>query len=148
MANILGGNHENYGALRGHLRPQVISDLALGELSYSQIGEKYGVTKQAVGAFYQRYKLDVERQRANMEDKFAGLWIADKMARVAEYQNQAEKIAEKCEGVDWKLSPEWIKVLQSALRSAAEELDDLRTNLNVSGQVSYVVNGVNTEDLS
>lgn len=77
--------------LRGWKLHRVLQDLAVGTKTQLQIADEWGVTQQAISAIAKREAHRVERYRASAEDKFAGLWIADKEARVAELQDDADE---------------------------------------------------------
>lgn len=143
----------NWGILsRGYVKLEVMRLLAAGELSQTQIAEKYGVSPAAMTQFKQRNAEGIEEIRVAMVrgvgDELAGLWIAKKANRISEYQNQIDRIAEKAEAADWKISSEWIKTAQTAIRSVAEELGDLaKSQVTVNGTVHYTVEGVDPEAL-
>lgn len=144
--------HPNYGSIsRGRAKLALIQELALGESSQRQLAEEFGVSQQSICEFAQRFKGEIEARRADQNNKLAGLWIADKANRIAEYEAQVELINQKLisdKGEYQKVSPEWVKAMQAALKSVAEELGDLTKNVNMSGQVKYEIAGVDPEELS
>ena len=143
----------NHGNLtRGHIKLEVMRLLAKGEMTQKAIADRYGVAQPSVFEFKERYAAEIQAIRDAARDKaneeFAGLWVAEKGARISEYQHQIDRIAEKAEAADWKLSPEWIKAAQTALRSVAEELGDLqKSQVTLNGTVHYTVEGVDPEAL-
>lgn len=129
---------------RGWVRHRLIRDFALGEKTGKQLSEQYGVSQTSISAFKKRHGLEIEEVRNNLADEYAGVWVAQKMSRIQEYQVAAEKMAE---GV----SPRNAEVLVSILKAVAEELGQLpaRTQVNVSHEsVTYQVVGINPEDLT
>lgn len=140
---------DNGVARRGHLergwvRHRLIRDMALGEKTGGQLADQYGVSRNSITKFKQRYGLEIEEVRNNLADEYAGVWVAQKMARIQEYQVAAEKMADGA-------SPRNAEVLVTILKAVAEELGQLpaRTQVNVSQeQVVFQVVGINPEDLT
>ena len=128
---------------RGWVRHRLIRDIALGEKTGRELAAQYGVSAPAISLFKKRYLLEIEEVRNNLADEYAGLWVAQKMARIAEYQQAAEKMAEG-------KTPRNAEVLVSILKAVAEELGQLpaRTQVNVSTeQVSYQIVGISPDDI-
>lgn len=130
---------------RGWRKQQMLRDLAEGKMTQSEIGRKYGVSQQRICAVanWTPNKVIIEEIRANLEDKFAGMWIAQKEARVAEYQADADRFANTDD-------PALARVRQAALRNVAEELAQLPNRVTVQHErktVNYTVDGADPEDL-
>ncbi len=128
---------------RGWKKHRLIRDLALAERSQRELAEQYGVSQNAISQFKKRFALEVEEVRDNLADEYAGVWVADKLARIQEYQEAAEKMAAG-------KTPRSTEVLVTILKAVAEELGDLpaRTQTNVSiQQTSYEIVGINPEDI-
>lgn len=128
---------------RGWVKHRLIRDLALGEKNQLQLAEQYGCSQNAISQFKRKHLLEVEDVRNNLADEYAGVWVAQKMARIQEYQVAAEKMAEG-------KSPRNAEVLVSILKAVAEELGQLpaRTQVNVSTeQTVYQIVGVDPEDI-
>jgi hypothetical protein len=109
-------------------------------------------TPQAVGMFAARYKEDIEAKKANLDDEWAGLWIAKKEARVAVLQDMAEDMQAELEDEDYDGSTtEGRRVVMAALRAASEELGQLvsKADLTTKQEVKYSlkVDGLNDSDL-
>jgi len=129
------------------LRRDLIRDLAEGKLTQVELAEKYGVVQSSVSEFKSRHKEEIEAVRNNLEDEFAGIWIANKERRLAELSSDVEHINESELG---KRDPQWAKVKQSALKQAAEELGQIPNRISVQVgdvHVRYEVAGVNLDDL-
>jgi len=74
--------------IRGALRTELVRDLALGELTHEQLGEKYGRSTQAVHMFSARNADEVRLAKqalvADPSDEYAGVAIARKLNRSAD----------------------------------------------------------------
>jgi len=128
---------------RGWVKHRLIRDMALGEKTQRALAAQYGVSQTSISAFKKRYILEIEEVRNNLADEYAGVWVAQKMARIQEYQQAAEKMASGT-------SPRNAEVLVSILKAVAEELGQLpaRTQVNVSSeQTVYQVVGVSVDDI-
>jgi hypothetical protein len=149
---------ENWGALsRGHVKVALIRALATGEKSHRKLAAEHGVSPQAVDQFAERNADRIAAVAADLDNEFAGLWIADKRSRLAEYQAQADYI-EALLNSDQDEEPadgkgrnrvtvsvaELLRTAQSALRAASEELGQLpgRVSVQITGDVHYAVEGV------
>jgi hypothetical protein len=128
---------------RGWVKHRLIRDLAIGEKTQRTLAAQYGVSQASISAFKRRYLLEMEEVRNNMADEYAGVWVAQKMARIQEYQQAAEKMASGT-------SPRNAEVLVTIFKAVAEELGQLpaRTQVNVSTeQTVYQVVGVSVDDI-
>ncbi len=135
-------------ATRGHLergwvKHRLIRDFALGEKSGVQLSEQYGVSTNAISQFKKKFGLEIEEVRNNLADEYAGVWVAQKLERIREYQEAADKMAKGS-------SPRNAEVLVSILKAVAEELGQLpaRTQVNVSQEnVTYEIVGIDPSDI-
>lgn len=135
-------------ALPGHLekpwrRIPLLRELAAGEKTQTQLAAEYGCQQSAVSTFASRHAEEITALRDKLDSEWAGLWVAQKAARLAVYQNDIEQMDEV--GVtDEKLAALKAKLL----RQVAEEVGDLRADLNVTGRVlHHVIEGVTLSDL-
>lgn len=129
---------------RGWVKHRLIRDFALGEKTGKQMAEEYGVSQTSISAFKRRNAMEIEEVRNNLADEYAGVWVAQKMARIQEYQQAAEKMAKGA-------SPRNQEVLVTILKAVAEELGQLpaRTQVQVnSQQVTYQVVGIDPSELT
>lgn len=128
---------------RGWVKHRLIRDLALGEKSGVQLAEIYGCSRVSISNFKTRHRLEIDEVRNNLADEYAGVWVAQKLARIQEYQQAAEKMARGT-------SPRNAEVLVTILKAVAEELGQLpaRNQINIQNQqVSYEIVGVNPDDI-
>lgn len=128
---------------RGWVKHRLIRDFALGEKTGKELAEIYGVSQTSISAFKKRHLLEIEEVRNNLADEYAGVWVANKLERVRQYQEAAEKMANG-------QSPRQAEVLVNILKAVAEELGQLpaRTQVNVSQEnVTYEIVGVSPEDI-
>lgn len=128
---------------RGWVKHRLIRDFALGEKTGTELAEQYGVSATSISLFKRRHSLEIEEVRNNLADEYAGVWVAQKMNRIREYQEAAEKMANGT-------SPRNQEVLVSILKAVAEELGQLpaRTQVNISNEtVTYEIVGVSVEDI-
>jgi hypothetical protein len=129
---------------RGWVKHRLVRDFALGDKTGAELAVQYGVSQTSISAFKKRHSLEIEECRNHLADEYAGLWVAEKMKRIAEYQEAAEKMAAG-------KSPRNQEVLVSILKAVAEELGQLpaRTQVSVNTQqVTYQVVGIDPEDLT
>lgn len=128
---------------RGWVRHRLIRDFALGEKTGQELARQYGVSSNSISSFKKRHSLEIEEVRNNLADEYAGVWVAQKLARIQEYQVAAEKMANGD-------SPRNAEVLTSILKAVAEELGQLpaRTQVSVSTeQVTYQIVGISPDDI-
>lgn len=135
-----------YPISRGQARLRLIAALAQGDKNYTELGLEFGVTKQAVQQFAQRHAAEVERAVLDLTNSYSGLWIADKAARIAEYQQVVDDITSQIEAslpdpdapitaqsiaALPDLDVDLLRVKLAALRSVAEEMGQLPARLTV-----------------
>lgn len=124
---------------RGWRTRRLILDLAKMEKNQDELAREYGVQQPAISRFAARHADEIEDRKAKIEDDLYGLWIADKSNRVAEYQDDVEAInGALTHEPDEKL----LRAKLAIMRQVAEELGQLKTNVEVSGRLTYVVEGI------
>lgn len=130
-----------------------------------KVADHFGVTQSTVSEFSIKHNVRILEVRGDLENEFAGLWIAEKVKRIAAYQADIEAIDRTTE---WKLErlaslgldveeiatagvdPALVRTKQRGLRNVAEEMGHLpaRVQIAVNNQsVAYELHGINTEDL-
>jgi uncharacterized protein YjcR len=161
---MTGASKAARSPLGGLRHRQVVRDLALGNFSQDELAEKYGVSQSAISQFKSRHAVEIAAVAADADDAYAGILIADKQARIAAYQEIHDKAMEPTPKVDNKggqvIDPvtgaavyEFDgRAAMQALKSVAEEMGQLPTRLQVSGELSttttYKIDGVSHEDLT
>lgn len=134
--------------LRGWVKHRLIRDLAEEKFSQYELADKYGVTQPSIAAFKRRFSEEIAEVAANAENEMAGLWIAKKRNRLAEYERQAEMIDEALETLG-KTDSALLRLKQMALRNSAEEMGHLKQNVEVDHKVThYTVEGIDPKDLT
>jgi hypothetical protein len=124
--------------------PGLCRELAAGEVSRAALARRYGVVRSSITEFAQRHAAQIDLMKTQMDDQFAGLWIASKAHRIAAYQ------------ADYQASeghPRWdhfehVRVRTQILAAVAEELGQLPPRMQVSVMpVVHVIEGVDLEAL-
>jgi hypothetical protein len=146
------------GALeRAHIRDELVRLLAAGEIPRAKLAKRFGVAGSSVTEFAQRHVADIDRVRDKLTDEFAGLWIAEKRARLVHLQDQVDRVLDLVEDPGEAARAnvgmaEIERVVQTALRNAAEELGQLPSRHTVQHEggvsVRYELVGIALEDLS
>jgi hypothetical protein len=134
--------------LRGRAKLELIRDLAADESSIPELAAKYGRSVSGVKQLKARHLTEILAIRQRAANELVGLWIADKVNRVAEYEADVEAVndALRADGLD----PNLLRAKHRALRSVAEELGALPTRPAVvvdSVHVTYTVEGIDPEAL-
>lgn len=133
-------------------RVQLIQELARNDRTQKALADKYGVSQASVSAFKDRHRERIEEVRQDLENEFAGMWIADKRKRLEVLMSDVELIEEFLGDIAmWdEDSPQFLRLKKEILKQAADELGQIpqRVNVNVGGRkVTYVIEGVDMEDL-
>lgn len=127
-----------------HQKLQLLRELADGKMSGAQLAEKYGVSTTRIYGIRDENKERIEAIKADYENAFAGLWIAQKENRIAVYQEQAERLADSDD-------PKLVARTQTALRSVAEEMGHLPTRAAIQSDnvtVHNTYSGVDPEQVT
>lgn len=132
--------HNDGPGLGGYRKLQLIRLLASGTKTQDELAEQFDVTQGAIAQFKKRNLAAIEDVKANLEDEFAGLWIAHKKHRIAELENIVEKMRA---ATDAKSA----NIHLRALKQAAEELGQLKVNIEIGGHIEYSVEGVDPDEL-
>jgi transposase-like protein len=121
-------------------RRQLCRELATGDVTQAALARKYGVTRSAINNFAKRHAREIDEIKEDLDNEFAGLWIADKAKRLAAYQdlyNQAEEHENSGHH-------EWIKAKSAILNNVARELGQ---DKEAASSVQHVIVGVQVEML-
>jgi len=119
--------------------------IAAGERKRAQIARDFGVSTSYVSQFAKRYAFEIDQIKAELDNAFAGLWIADKESRILAIQAEYQRLLS-----DPKASHhEWAKTRLQALHQAAEELGQLPPRATVTVvPVVHVLEGVDIDALT
>lgn len=166
-----GATKADRSPLGGLKRAQVIRDLALSGLSQTALAEKYGVTPSAISQFASKHREQIADVRADSENEYAGILIAQKARRLAAYEELYEtaltpqpKVSPSGKIVkDQMLDPDtgqWVDAMVTevdvraaaqVLKQAAEEMGQLPTRLQIQGDMqtttTYRIEGASPDDL-
>lgn len=137
--------------LKGYVASKLIRELAIDEKTQVQLAEEYGVAQSTVATFKKKHLARIEEVRENLADEFAGLWIAMKANRIAEYQSDVEVINEKAQKSGATVADsEMIRTKASLLKSVAEELGQLpgRSQVTINTPVVYEIHGLDKDALT
>jgi hypothetical protein len=90
--------------IRGALRSELIRELAVGDRTHEQLGEKYGRSTQAVHQFSARNADEIRLAKqalvADPSDEYAGVAIAKKLNRIADADKDLADVIELLENGD------------------------------------------------
>lgn len=130
----------------GHRFMQLVRELAEQGKPQRLIAEAWGVSQPSISAFAQRNAHVIKQVQDDLDNEMAGLWIAEKRARLAEYEADTDAINEHMhkKGLDDKL----LGAKHRALKNAAEEMGQLpaRMNVNIDNRtVEYTIIGVDPD---
>lgn len=148
-------------------RRQLIVELATSGKTQEKLAEEYGVTQQAVSQFAAKHRQTIEQVRADQENEFAGIAIAEKATRLATYLDVLDTALKPVPKVNAKGEIMYglpdengerhpimeidAGVAQKILRNVAEELGHLPNRVTLGGEVgvttNYKINGVEPENL-
>lgn len=157
--------------IRGHRLHGFLRKVAEGKTN-AALAKEYDVDPTTVGYYRNKYKDKIAAIKTDIENRFAGLWIAEKENRIGAYERDAEilqEIIDERAEVGWKEcdceDPECsakkldatalvqvIKRHHAALRGVAEELGQLpnRMNVQISGgeaPILHQIVGVDPDDV-
>jgi hypothetical protein len=126
-------------------RRALCRELAVGEVTGAALARKYDVTRQAISAFKKRHAAEIDAIKADLDNEFAGLWIAQKSARIAAYQADLEA----SEGGGFGSHFEQIRTRTQVLKAVAEELGQLPPRATITiVPVQHILEGVDPSALT
>ena len=125
-------------------RRELTRALAAGEVPRADLARRFGVTRSYVSQFAKMYATDIAMLKGQLDDEFAGLWIARKASRVQAHQADYDAAQEHEKGDHH----EWIKCRTAILHTVSEELGQLPPRATVAVMpVVHVIEGVDLEAL-
>lgn len=138
-------------------RRELIVKLAHSAKTQETLAAEYNVTQSSISEFASRHAQEIQAVRADKENEFAGIAIANKANRLATYQSVLERLAGAVEVAadldddEQAMDEKTAGAVAKILRNVAEELGELPNRVQLSGDVavgvSYTVNGVSPETL-
>lgn len=132
--------------LRGHVALELIRELAAGTKSQDELAKQFGCSQPAIHYFKQRNQDRIDKQAADLDNKFASLWVSQKENRIAQLQSDLDEL----EASESSHDPRVVKVKAHLAHQIAEEMGQLpnRTSVSVEAQtVNYQVEGVDLDAL-
>lgn len=108
------------------------------------VADEFMVTIASLKMFKQSYAREIDAIRGDLDNKFAGIWLADKEARLYAYAEEFI-IARSNPNMSHH---EWIKTRAAILRAVADELGQIpgRSGILVV-PVEHVIVNIDLEDL-
>lgn len=140
----------------------MIRDIALSGMTQKEIGEKYGVGQSSVSEFATRNREAINAVRADADNEYAGILIAQKRERLALLEEIADEAMKPTPKIDNKgnhvqdRDGEYVyeidgRAAMQAVKQAAEEMGQLPTRLQISGgldvKTNYTIDGVDPNEL-
>jgi DNA-binding transcriptional regulator GbsR (MarR family) len=118
--------------------------IAEGDRKRVQIARDFGVSPAYITQFAKRYAREIDEIKRDLDDAYAGLWIADKENRILAYQTEYTMAL----GSDRANHHEWIKARTAILHTVSEELGQLPPRATVAVMpVVHIIEGVDVEGL-
>lgn len=118
--------------IRGRIKLALIRDLAMGEWDETSLARRYDLATEEVRSFKLGHQDEInevsQALSGHLAIETAGLWIAKKNERLAEYQQEIDDITEALEdlrnsGVPWsRAHRDMIRARLDLYRQAADEL--------------------------
>lgn len=133
-------------AIRGRDKRKLLHMLVDDEMTQAEMANVIGYTVNMIKTFKARNLDLIEQMRADRDNEFAGLWIANKVERVAAYEEDVEYVQDALPEVAPEDAQGLIRVKQAALRAVAEEMGQLKQHVAVEA-TTYAVEGVDMKDL-
>lgn len=124
---------------RGWAKARLILELAQGEKTQVQLAREYGCDHSGISRFASRHADEIETRRTDLANEWAGLWVTEKRSRMAEYQDDVEAINNALtDEPDEKL----LRAKLAIMRQVAEELGQLKDVVQLEGQLTFRVDGI------
>jgi len=121
------------------------------ELNQNQLAAKYGCTQSSISEFITRHADEVASKKQALSDELHGLWVADRSARMAEYQQTLDDLEGfvSNSSMSDKEAREAVALKLRTLRQVADELGQVpqRSPGTTGGTVTISIDGVELGDL-
>ncbi len=124
--------------IRGEQREELVQDLARGDLTHTQLGEKYDRHPQAIANFAVRNKAEIAVIQTGhnkaLHERLAAIPIADQARRIAVNGLLRDDLLDQLEDptLDLVHRNRLTKTAMALNRAVAEEMGDLRTKLDLA----------------
>ena len=120
---------------RAYARRRLIVDLAKEEKTQRELAALYGCAQSSISEFKERNLPAILEARLDLGNEFTGLWIAQKLDRLAELEAMYE---------DGTISARDRETKAMLLRHAAEELGQIpnKSTLDITGEVKVIIEGL------
>jgi hypothetical protein len=124
--------------IRGERRAELVDDLAKGELTHTQLAEKYGRHVQTIAQFSVRNRAEIQVARAGhnkaWHERLHDIPIADKAHRIAVNQRMRDDLLAQLDDPGLSLADRnrLTKTAMALHRHVAEEMGDLRSQVEVA----------------
>ena len=116
--------------------------LAVGDETRSALARRFGVSASYITQFAKTYAREINDIKRDLDNEFAGLWIAEKANRVVAYQADYTALATH----ENASHHEWVKGRALILKQVAEELGQLPPRATVTVvPVVHIVEGVDVD---
>jgi hypothetical protein len=141
-----------YRLERGWAKRQLIHELARMEKTQIVLAREYGVTQGAVSQFQTRHQAEIDAVKLDIENEFAGLWVAKKVNRLAELESDIERIIQTNAGDTVRMADaEILRTKAALLRQIADELGQIpnKSHVKIESEnvVRYLMTDVDDENL-
>lgn len=103
--------------LRGQVAYGLIRDLAEGTQSNARLARKYDVNASTISEFKIKNADRIAAVRADLDNRMAGLWAAEKERRIAEYQQDIALLNDSIEAQE-----AWIRELERQIADSEDGL--------------------------
>lgn len=123
----------NHGKLeRGWVKIRLLQELAAEEKTQRMLAQEFSCAASSIAEFKERHLDEIATIRRDMANELRGLWIAEKINRLAEYQQDVEDLNAMLENTPL---PDAMRLKMLNLKAVAEEMGHLpaKTAINVEG---------------
>lgn len=125
-------------------RRAIVRLLAAGEVKRIDIARQFGVSATYITTFAKERAREIEAVRADLDNEFAGLWIADKAARIAATEEDHQRSLDGRNADHF----EQIRTRAQLRHQIAEELGQLPgRGAMITIPVEHVLINVNLDEL-
>jgi hypothetical protein len=123
--------------IRGQERQDLVDDLARGDKTHAMLADKFSRSLQAIRQFSARNSVEIAQRRqmllGEVSDEASHMWVSDKVTRIAWRLKWIEDLDAHLADpdLDPQLRSRYTRDAAMLLRAVAEELGELRTQVDV-----------------